>query len=96
MKNPFSIFFPSMSQSMTKRRTRLAVALVYFGMGLCFSSWASRIPDIKTYLGLNDALFGSILFAIPVGQLLMMPVSGRLVPASEAGRSSCWRSPCTV
>jgi MFS family permease len=53
--------------------------MVYFGMGLCFSSWASRIPDIKTSLGLNDALFGSILFALPVGQFLMMPISGKLV-----------------
>lgn len=57
----------------------MAVSLVYFSMGLCFSSWASRIPDIKTALTLNDALFGSILFALPVGQFLMMPFSGRLV-----------------
>lgn len=62
-----------------KRRIRLAVALIYFCMGLCFSSWASRIPDIKTALHLNDALFGSILFALPVGQFLMMPFSGKLV-----------------
>jgi MFS family permease len=62
-----------------KKRVRLAVAMVYFSMGLCFSSWASRIPDIKTALHLNDALFGSILFALPVGQFLMMPVSGKLV-----------------
>jgi len=62
-----------------KRRIRLAVALVYFSMGLCFSSWASRIPDIKTALHLNDALFGSILFALPVGQFLMMTFSGKLV-----------------
>lgn len=62
-----------------KRRIRIAVALVYFSMGLCFSSWASRIPDIKTALNLNDALFGSILFALPVGQFLMMPFSGKLV-----------------
>jgi MFS family permease len=48
-------------------------------MGLCFSSWASRIPDIKSALHLNDALFGSILFAMPVGQFLMMPFSGKLV-----------------
>jgi len=60
-------------------RIRLAVALVYFSMGLCFSSWASRIPDIKTALHLNDALFGSILFALPVGQFLMMTFSGKLV-----------------
>ena len=62
-----------------KKRIRLAVALVYFSMGLCFSSWASRIPDIKTALHLNDAMFGSILFALPVGQFLMMPFSGKLV-----------------
>jgi MFS family permease len=62
-----------------KKRIRMAVALVYFSLGLCFSSWASRIPDIKTALHLNDALFGTILFALPVGIFLMMPISGRLV-----------------
>lgn len=62
-----------------KRRTRLAVALVYFSMGLAFSSWASRIPDIKTSLNLSDGALGTILFALPVGQFLMMPFSGKLV-----------------
>jgi MFS family permease len=62
-----------------KKRIRIAVALFYFSMGLCFASWASRIPDIKTALHLNDAMLGSILFALPVGQFLMMPFSGKLV-----------------
>jgi MFS family permease len=62
-----------------KRRIRIAVSLAYFSMGLCFASWASRIPDIKTALQLGDAAFGSILFALPVGQFLMMPFSGKLV-----------------
>lgn len=62
-----------------KKRIRIAVALVYFCMGLCFASWASRIPDIKTALHLKDGLFGSILFALPAGQFLMMPFSGKLV-----------------
>ncbi|HUX57375.1 MAG TPA: MFS transporter [Bacteroidales bacterium] len=52
---------------------------MYFCTGLCFASWASRIPDIKTALNLNDAMLGSILFALPVGQFTMMPFSGRLV-----------------
>ena len=64
---------------MEKSRIRIAVAMVYFSMGLCFASWASRIPDIKTKLQLNDAMLGSILFALPVGQFLMMPFSGKLV-----------------
>ena len=63
----------------SKRRIRIAVALVYFSMGLCFSSWASRIPEIKSALHLNDALFGTILFALPVRQFLMMPFSGKHV-----------------
>lgn len=62
-----------------KKRIRIAVALFYFSMGLCFASWASRIPDIKTSLKLSDAAFGTILFALPVGQFLMMPFSGKLV-----------------
>ncbi len=62
-----------------KKRIRIAVALTYFCMGLCFATWASRIPDIKTALKLTDAALGTILFALPVGQFLMMPFSGRLV-----------------
>jgi MFS family permease len=62
-----------------KKRIRIAVTLFYFSMGLVFASWASRIPDIKTKLHLNDALFGTILFALPSAQFLMMTFSGRLV-----------------
>lgn len=62
-----------------KRRIRIAVSLFYFSLGLSFASWASRIPEIKTALHLSDAAFGSILFALPVGQFLMMTFSGRLV-----------------
>src|SRR5215218_2161922 len=61
------------------RRTRIAVSLFYFGQGLGFASWASRIPDIKHNLNLSDAALGSILFALPLGQLCTMPVSATLV-----------------
>ena len=60
-------------------RIRWAVSLFYFGMGLCFATWASRIPTIKTALHLSDGHLGTILFALPVGQLTMMMFSGRLV-----------------
>lgn len=61
------------------KRIRWAVSFFYFGIGLCFASWASRIPDIKVDLHLSDADLGSILFALPLGQLTMMPFSGKLV-----------------
>lgn len=34
---------------------RLAVASFFFLQGLVFASWASRIPDIKQALDLNEA-----------------------------------------
>lgn len=60
------------------KRVRLAVSLFYFGQGVCFASWASRIPDLKASMNLSDAELGSILLALPLGQLLTMPISGRL------------------
>lgn len=60
-------------------RIRWAVSLFYFAMGLCFATWASRIPHIKAALGLSDGQLGTILFALPVGQLTMMYFSGKLV-----------------
>lgn len=62
-----------------KFRIRLAVSLFYFCQGLAFASWASRIPEIKSTLQISDALLGTLLLTLPVGQLLTMPLSGRLV-----------------
>lgn len=60
-------------------RIRWAVSMFYFAMGLCFATWASRIPDIKTALHLGEGDLGTILFAVPLGQLVIMPFSGKLV-----------------
>lgn len=60
-------------------RIRWAVSMFYFGMGLCFATWASRIPDIKSALHLSEGDLGTLLFAVPLGQLMMMSFSGKLV-----------------
>src|SRR5690606_21212576 len=60
-------------------RIRWAVTLFYFSMGLCFATWASRIPDIRTFMGLTEADLGTLLFSIPFGQMFIMPFSGKLV-----------------
>ena len=62
----------------SRKRVRFAISLFYFGQGVVFASWASRIPDLKSTLNLSDAALGSILLALPLGQLLTMPISGRL------------------
>jgi MFS family permease len=63
----------------SKQQIRIAVSVFFFCQGICFASWASRIPDIKTSLHLSEAALGSILLALPVGQILTMFFSGRAV-----------------
>jgi MFS family permease len=60
----------------TPKITRAAVAAMFFMAGLCFSSWASRIATIQQNLSLSDAALGAVLFALPVGLMLSLPLSG--------------------
>jgi hypothetical protein len=53
-----------------------SVALFFFLQGLCASSWAARIPAIAQQLHLGDAALGALLFAAPLGSLMMMPWAG--------------------
>ena len=61
------------------KRIRYAIFTFYFCQGLGFASWASRIPDIKTTLGLDDAAWGTMLLMGPIGQVCSMTISGLLV-----------------
>ena len=58
---------------------RIAISAFFFVAGLTFATWASRIPDIKNKLQLSDAGLGLILFALPVGQMVSLPISAALV-----------------
>ncbi|WP_018615447.1 MFS transporter [Segetibacter koreensis] len=63
----------------SNRSHRIGVAAFFFILGFCFASWASRIPVIQQKLGLTDAQLGIVLFALPVGLFLSLPVSGWLI-----------------
>lgn len=65
--------------SSSNKRIRIAVSLFYFCQGIAFASWASRIPIIKAQLQLTEAQLGTILLMLPIGQLVTMALSGRLV-----------------
>lgn len=62
-----------------KNLQRIALSAYFFLSGLCFSSWASRIPTIKDLFNLNDAQLGSILLVMPISALLGTVASGWLV-----------------
>ena len=63
----------------SKNSQRIALSTYFFLSGICFSSWASRIPTIKDLFNLNDAQLGTILLVMPVSALLGTVLSGWLV-----------------
>jgi MFS family permease len=68
-----------MSESSISNQARRAILSGYFFFtGICFASWASRIPDIKLSLGLSDAQFGGMLLFLPLGSFIGIPISGSL------------------
>ncbi|GAC1416527.1 MAG: MFS transporter [Flavisolibacter sp.] len=58
---------------------RIAIGVLFFLLGLCFSSWASRIPTIRQNLVLSDTQLGLVLFALPLGSFLSLTMSGWLI-----------------
>ena len=69
----------------SRKTHRLAVGALFFLLGLCFASWASRIPSVQQTMGISEAGLGGVLLAIPLGQLLTLPLAGWLV-AREGSR----------
>jgi MFS family permease len=63
----------------TLKLAEYATKALFFACGFGFSSWASRIPEIKEKLNLNDAEFGTVLFAMPIGSLSALPIAGYLI-----------------
>jgi MFS family permease len=66
------------SPEISLKTRRIILSGYFFLTGICFSSWASRIPDIKMQLGLSDGAFGGLLFFLPIGSFLGIPISGSL------------------
>lgn len=62
-----------------RRAYRIAVGVLFFLQGLCFASWASRIPSIQQRLGLTESGLGFVLFALPVGSMLSLPFAGFII-----------------
>jgi fucose permease len=63
----------------TLRRARVAITLIFFVNGALVASWVSRIPLIKEKLGLDTGELSIALLGSPLGLLLAMRVSTRMV-----------------
>ncbi|GAA4697249.1 MFS transporter [Nocardioides nanhaiensis] len=55
------------------------MAVVFALNGLLVASFISRVPDVRSSLGLDNGALGLLLLAMAVGSLAALPLSGRLV-----------------
>ena len=69
----------ALSINYTNKVYRIAVSTLFFLQGLCFATWASRIPSIQQQLQLSESMLGVVLFAIPAGSLVSLLFSDGLV-----------------
>lgn len=61
------------------RRGRVATSLLFLLFGTALGTWTSRIPAVKTRLGLSDGSLSIALLAFALGAIVGMVVLGRLV-----------------
>lgn len=68
-------------QPYSKNRIRYAVLALFIAQGLCFASWASRLPDIKADFSVESYLhYGFLMLLLPIGKFVAIPIVGFLLP----------------
>ncbi|MTB71014.1 MFS transporter [Arsenicicoccus sp. MKL-02] len=69
------------------RQAVWAVVAVFAVNGMGYATWASRIPSIKTSLGLEPAQLGALLMCVSAGSLLGLPAAGSITARVGAMRT---------
>lgn len=65
----------------TKQRIRIAVFVLFITQGICFATWACRLPDIKNAYNVESYFhYGLLMFLLPVGKFMAIPFVGFLLP----------------
>lgn len=63
----------------TLTAARNAVGLTFFLNGLVFSSWVSRIPEVRSSFELTNGRLGLVLLAIALGSVMALPTTGAVI-----------------
>lgn len=71
------------------RRARAATTLIFFLTGFVYAAWATRIPAVKSDLGLSDGALGLAILGLEAGAIAGLPAGGAL--AARAGSRTALR-----
>ncbi|WP_373709463.1 MFS transporter [Kaistella sp.] len=63
----------------TPQKQRFALSSYFFLSGICFSTFASRIPTIKSIFTLTEGELGNLLMIMPASAIIGIPLSGWMV-----------------
>ena len=62
-----------------RKQKRWITTVFFFLAGILSATWSSRIPDVQQKMKLNDAAWGTVLVALPIGLVTGLLVSSWLV-----------------
>jgi MFS family permease len=68
------------------KKQRWIIVVFFFLSGLISASWSSRIPDIQNKLGVNNAVFGFVLFSMYAGLFIGLIIASWLVASYGSGK----------
>lgn len=65
----------------------LLIGLIFLTNSFLFGNWVTRIPDIKSTIGLDDKMLGFALLGAPVGALLILPFAAWIISKWDLGKT---------
>ena len=68
----------------------LGIGATFAINSLIFSFWITRLPGVKESLGLSEGVLGLALFCMPIGALVSMVLSSKIIHAFGAGKVTIW------
>ncbi len=71
---------------------RLAISIYFFILGLTFSTWAARLPAVQDLFHLTNGELGTVLLAMPMGSMVVLPIAGWLTSQLGSRMVLVWAS----
>lgn len=68
----------------------ISVGLGFFTISMLFGSWATRLPEVQSKLGLSGTDLGLSLLTLSVGSLVISPFSSWITDKISIGRATFW------
>ena len=76
---------PNTGAAAQLRAARVSVSIVFLVHGILVSNWLSRIPAVQRQLNLQVGVLGLVLLGAPLGALIAMPITSKLVGRFGSG-----------